>query len=675
MVHALPGRVRLRVHSADASRGDGFAEQLASHPAVHRTRWSHSTRSLTAWYDASTSFAEVLKAMPPLPAPSGASAEPDRQPLWRQFLVPAVSLAAAFLPLGVLSRLAIAACAVPIVRRATAGVLARRLTIDLLDTIAVGLLLAVGDTLAGGVSVALIETGERVRLRASGRARHVLRSWMGVDTRGIRVLRGASEPRLPIPEVSIGEKAVVYAGEYIPVDGRVTAGAGTVDTRTWTGESMPASIGVGGDVLAGSSLVEGRIVVSVRAIGDETRAGRLAIALEDAIAANTRTYDRARRIADGFVAPAFLAGGIVYAVTGEFARLVSILILDFGTGIRIALPTTMLATMIAGARQGILFKNGQSLENLASVDTVVFDKTGTLTTGSPSVESLTAEDGFSKDVILSLAASAEGHLPHPLARAIRKAAHKQGVPLHEPRTVRHRAGGVAADVLGRRVLVGDARFLADHGVRTGREGPADSSLAMVAIDGRLAGKIYLRDRIKDSAREAVHALRRQGVSSCILATGDHEHAARLVGRQLGVDRLAWGLMPEDKVRMVEELRSQGRVTAVVGDGINDAAAMAVADVGIAVPQGAELTREAAEVVLLSDDLTTLATAFELARNADRIVKENVGLVAAPNAIGLSLASFGGLTPLLATLINNGSTLLAGANSLRPLLHDGRPRRS
>jgi heavy metal translocating P-type ATPase len=580
--------------------------------------------------------------------------------------LPAISLGAPFTGPSLPVRIVIGFCAAPIVRRAVRSLLGRRLTIDVLDVTAVSLLLGIGDTLAAGLSVALIESGERIRQRASGRARRVLRSWMGADPGGVRVLRTGTEPRLAMEQVRAGEQVVVYAGESIPVDGRLSAGSGMIDNRTWTGEPVPRSVSRGGLVLAGSSLVDGRIVIRVTATGEETKAGRLAAALEDAIAANTQVYDRARRIADAFVAPMFLLSGLTFLLSGQLGRAISILIVDFGTGVRIALPTTMLTTMIGGARHGILFKNGQAVDNLARIDTVVFDKTGTLTTGRPVVVDVIPEAGFDPMEALRLAASAEGHLPHPLARAVRRAARKAGLELPPPDSVHYLPGGVEAMIESHKVWVGEPRFLERMGLQRPEEETAESSVALVAVDGRLSGRIRFRDTVRDSARSAVKGLRALGISELVLATGDHAAAAQAVARQLGLDECHAGLMPEDKVKLVENLREQGRFVAVVGDGINDAAAMAAAHVGIAVPRGADLARETAEVLLLEEDLGSAVAAIRLARTANEIVRENIGLVAMPNAVGLSLAMLGRLNPLTATIVNNGSTILAAGNALRPL---------
>ena len=667
VVHHLPGRVRVRLARSDAGRGAALAEALSCHPAVRAVRWAAPARSLTVTFDPGRGSCDLSRMASETNGKGrhGAPEETER-PLWKRFLLPAISLVAGLSGMGWLASAVIAVCAAPVVRRAVQSVRARRLTIDVLDTIAVGLLLAMGDTLAGGVSVALIEGGERLRMQAAGRARHVLRGWLGVSPRGVRVQQNGSEPRVPVEAISPGDRVVIYPGEAVPIDGVVVSGSGSLDTQSWSGEVLPSHTASGSAVLAGCALVDGRIVVEVTATGDETRAGRLAVALEEALAANTQVSDLARSLADRFVLPVLVASGSVLAVTRQLPRAVSMLIFDYGTGVRIAIPTTILATMIAGARQGTLFKSGRAIEDLARVDTVIFDKTGTLTSGAPTVVDVTAGSNDGSLEALRLAAAAEGHLPHPIARAIRKAARRHRLTLTDPEWVRyHVGGGVEAQVDGCRVLVGDRRLLEDRGIRPPRNGP-DSLCVHVACDGHHTARIRLKDRVRDTAAGAVTQLRKAGVRRVLLASGDRRAAAGAVARRLGLDGWSAELMPEDKVDMVERLRAEGATVAVVGDGLNDAPAMVAADVSVAVPRGADLARNTADIVLMTEDLHGLVTAIELSRKAMVLVRQNIGVVAVPNSLGMVLATLGGLGPLHAAILNNGSTLVAAMNGLRPL---------
>lgn len=666
VVHRLPGRVRVRLSGAEGAPGAAVAAALRHHPAVSSVRWREQTRSLTVQFDPAVAFSRIVTG---LKAQDHVPPKPDEVsgPIWRGFIRPAAALVAGLLGTNPLAAAVIAVGGLPILRRAIGSIRDRRLNIDVLDATAVVLMLCTGDLLAAGVSVGLIEASERIRHRASGRARHAIRSWMGMSPLGIRVRRNGSEPRVPVEEVMVGDKVVVYPGETIPVDGVVSTGSGSLDTRTWTGESLPRTVLAGGAVLAGSTLVDGRVVVEVTATGDETRAGRLATALEEALAANTQVSDLALRIANRFVLPVITASGLVFAATRQLQRVIAMLIFDYGTGVRVSIPTTVLTTMVAGARQGVLFKSGRAVEELALADVVVFDKTGTLTSGDISVLGIAPVDSLAPTDVLRLAAAAEGHVPHPIARAIRNAARRERLDLPEPEWLRYyTGGGVEAIVEGHRLLIGDNRLLEAQGVGVPPAQAYHSLAVHVAIDGGYAARIRLKDTLKTSAASAVEQLRRVGVKRMWLASGDHHSTVSAISRQLGLDGYSARLMPEDKVALVRRFRDEGHRVAVVGDGINDAPAMAEANVSVAVPRGADLAREAADIVLLTEDLDDLVTAVKLARGAMGLVRQNIGLITVPNSAGMLLATAGRLSPLAATMLNNGSTILAGINGLRPL---------
>ncbi|MDQ6899545.1 MAG: hypothetical protein M3072_08560, partial [Candidatus Dormibacteraeota bacterium] len=279
IAHAIPGRVRFQVAVEDQAHGAELARRMASHPAVSAASWRETSRSLVVQFDPDLRSGDLLSALPASAQDAAAPATPAT-PLWRQMLVPAVSLTAGLLGPAPPASIVIAACALPIARRAVRGLVGRKLNIDVLDGVAVSLLLASGDVLAAGVSVGLIETGERIRRRASGRARRVLRSWLGTTPSAVRLHEAGKERMVPLEAVKAGDRISVYAGESVPVDGVVIEGLGDLDDKTWSGEAMPRRVVTSAQVLAGSSLYDGRVVIEVLASGDETRAAKLAIALE-----------------------------------------------------------------------------------------------------------------------------------------------------------------------------------------------------------------------------------------------------------------------------------------------------------------------------------------------------------------------------------------------------------
>jgi Cu2+-exporting ATPase len=357
-------------------------------------------------------------------------------------------------------------------------------------------------------------------------------------------------------------------------------------------------------------------------------------------------------------------------------RAVSILVFDFATGIRVSVPTAVLATVTRAARQNVLIKGGRALENLAALDTVVFDKTGTLTTGSPRVLVVhPTSSGISKEQIIGLAAAAECRLTHPAAIAIVQAAEAQRVHIPDRGDSRYVVGqGVEAEVDGHTVLVGSRRFLTGAGVaipaaastvvnQAGRRG---ASVLFVAQDGQTIGVIVTADTVRPEAADVVRQLRARGIQRVIMLTGDHVHAARAAASQVGIDQVEAGVFPERKVAIVHQLQESGHVVGMIGDGINDSPALAYADVSFSLKAGTDVARETADVVL-HGDLSGMVYAIDLARTARGIIRQNIALAAAPNLAGMLAAGAGLVGPAAATALNNGSAIAAAMNGLRPLV--------
>jgi Cu2+-exporting ATPase len=392
--------------------------------------------------------------------------------------------------------------------------------------------------------------------------------------------------------------------------------------------------------------------------------------LENAPIGDTRMADHARRVADRFVLPVMGAAVVAYALTGNATRAASILIFDFASGIRVAAPTTMLASLVAAAREGILIKGAAAMEKLAAVDAIVFDKTGTLTMGRPTVADITPFNGLAPEALLAVAAGADHGLNHPLAGALTREAEARGVELPERRRVSVRIGlGVEAELEGgRRFLVGNRDFMREKGVRIPRgiNGHGLSEV-IVASAGECLGAIVFTDEPRPGAAEIINDLRARGVSRIALLSGDVADATRRVAQSLAIDDWRARMTPEAKADFVRRLKAEGLRVAVVGDGMNDSVAFALADLSIAMGGGADLARANSEVVLLDDRLELLPRAIDRSRESLGLMNQNLALIAAPNAIGLGSAIAVGINPALAAFLNNGSTVVAAANGLRPLL--------
>jgi heavy metal translocating P-type ATPase len=394
---------------------------------------------------------------------------------------------------------------------------------------------------------------------------------------------------------------------------------------------------------------------------------------------DTRMQNHAERFADKLVLPTLSLAAGTAAVTADFQRFLSLVIIDYGTGIRVAAPTCVLSSMTHAARSGIVIKSGAHMERLAQIDTMVFDKTGTLTHGSPAIrEIVTYKKNISADHLLGLAAAAETRLKHPVAEALRSRASELQVDIPPCEDMRFKVGlGVEGQVNGYYMHVGSERFLSQSDIRVTRmAGDRDAlnergeSCVLVAVDGELAGLISYADQIRPESQAVIQALHAMGVRETIMLTGDNAVVAKAVTGQLGLSRHFADLMPTDKVAAIHELQQSGRVVAMVGDGINDSPALCYADVGIAMKHGADITHESADVLLMEDSLWKLVKAVEISRGSVHLIKQNYGIVAALNTLALGLALPGGLvTPAFTAVVSNGSAILAALNGMRPLLRN------
>jgi heavy metal translocating P-type ATPase len=702
VVHSSKGRLRVRVPRLrdDPEFADGFVRYFIDCAGISGVRVNRWCGSAVITYDpgllTSSEAQTAVAAAQPIPATAVGPVDPHLQPSLlnrvlgceermlppgRQLLLGAVAAAAVLLGVPqILATTLLAASVTPILARAVRTALdERRAGVDALDGTAAILMIARGNVVAGSLMTALIGLGEYIRERTARHSQTALSELEGLLAgRSAWLVQGKRRVRVPIDQVRAGDMVVAYPGDMIPVDGMVLRGRGFVDQRSMSGESMPAELGPGDQVYASTVVIEGKIYLRCQATGEETQVRRMVGLVRNAPLYETRAQNYASAMADKLVLPIFATAGIALAATHELSRAVSVLIIDFATGVRIAAPTAVLTSMQRAARRGVLIKGGGALERLAATDAMIFDKTGTLTRGEPQVTTVVCLNGLGPGTMLSLAASAEQTLRHPAALAILRRARQEGLSIPERTNSTLLAGmGIRARIDGASVLVGSERLMTAEGIGLAvgtersqalmREG---ASLGYVAVDGELVGIIGYADPPRSDARAVIAALRRRGVRDIVMVTGDHDSAAQAVAVAAGIDRVVSGAMPADKVTVIDELRARGRTVAVVGDGINDSPALAHADVSIAMHGGADICRERADIVLTDDALERLPEAIDVAREAMRLVHQDVLITGVCNGVGLVLAATGMIGPGFATVINNGSAVLTSLNSLRPLLSRG-----
>ncbi|TFI55057.1 heavy metal translocating P-type ATPase [Mastigocladus laminosus UU774] len=571
----------------------------------------------------------------------------------------------------------VAVAAIPFINRTLEMMLKeRRLDADILDILWMSFYTIKGDFVGPALMVSLIESGDVLRdATARANEQQMLDLLQGVD-KYVRIERNGQEERIQLNEVKKGDRIVVYAGETIPVSGRVFRGNALIDEHKLTGESKLVSRSEGQVVHASTLVLQGKICVLTKRTGKNTRLGLAVQLMQSAPVHDTRVEDYASKIANALIAPTLLLSGAIFAFTQDVSRALAPLHLDFGHAIRIAVPTTALAAVTYAARHGIYIRSGRALEMLARLDTVVFDKTGTLTQGNAAVVAIeTAQEQNSSQEILALAASAEQGNSHPVADAIIRCAEENGVEIKASTIKDYRIGlGIVALIEDTKVLVGSELLLQQEGINLDaihKKYPSlktsTYSVVYVAKNNQLLGAILFTDPLRSESTKVVKSLQSQGMTTYML-TGDNQRVANHVGTQLGIsqDHTYAQVFPDKKVEVICSLKDRERRVAFVGEGINDAAALAHADVSISFLEGSDIARETADVVLLDNDLRGITHAIAIAKRAMEIIYQNTAIAAIPNISVVLAGVLFALDPVLGVIISNGSALLAELNSFRPL---------
>jgi cation-transporting P-type ATPase C len=494
------------------------------------------------------------------------------------------------------------------------------------------------------------------------------------DTAWIRTPDG-TEVQIGIDTLAIGDDVVIHDHVAIPVDGTVADGEAIVDQSAITGETLPVSIAAGARVHAGSVVLRGRLVVSASAVGSDTTLGRIITRVEEAQLDRAPIQTIGENFSRRFVPASFLLSALTLAVTGDVRRAMTMLLVACPCAVGLATPTAISAAIGNGARRGILIKGGSHLEQAGRVDAVVFDKTGTLTVGRPVVTNIVAfHKDWQPEQVLAYAASSEIHSRHPLAEAVIRSTEERHItiPPHEECEVLVGLGmRTRAD--GRTLLLGSPSLLTGEKVRVSRKAAdwvtrlqhqAETPL-LLAVDGKLVGLISLRDEVRAEAHEVLATLRADGVRRIVMLTGDHAETAAAVAAQLGIDEWRAEVLPEDKLDVVRGLQADGHRVAMVGDGVNDAPALAVADIGIAMGlAGTDVAVETADVALAGDDLHRLLDIRDLGGHTVDVIQQNYAMSIAVNALGLLIGAGGALSPVLAAILHNASSVAVVANSSR-----------
>ena len=547
----------------------------------------------------------------------------------------------------------------------------RKIGTEIFVTIATLIALFGGEAIAGAVLMVIILIAEFIAELNTDKARASIKSMIGSVPQYALLRKDGQEISIPITELKINDVILVRAGEKLPVDGQIVDGTASINEAPITGESLPKDKTIGSEVFAGTIVQSGAINVRVLKIGGDTMFGRIIALVEQAEENEAPIQKLADKVAAWLIPVVFVFLFIIFITTHNVRMLVTLMIFTSPAELGLATPIVMIAAISRAARNGILVKGGIFLEMLAKVDAVVFDKTGTLTIGKPEVSRVVLHDKtITESEFLRLAGAADRRSAHPLAKATVEYVSKKGISLPEPSEFEMIPGrGIRATVSGKKILSGNKALLFENKINLPSESEENGeTVVYVAINQSLAGIIYLADRIRAGAKETIAKLKATGIKRIVMLTGDNVAIAKRIASELNIDEVNAELMPEDKVKAIINLQKQGYKVAMVGDGINDAPALAQAEVGIAMGGGGtQAAIEAADVALMKDDLSKIVAARGIARCAYRTIQENLFVgVGVVHVLGITAALLQIIGPIQAAIIHLGPDVLVFLNSVKLL---------
>jgi P-type Cu+ transporter len=570
----------------------------------------------------------------------------------------------------------------PIFKEAVENIVERKMTMELSMTIALLAALAIGEFFTALVITDFVLAAEVLEGLTVDRGRRAIQDLLDFLPRTVSVRRGEHIVELALQDLAIGETVVVRPGARLPVDGVVQAGDSFVDQAAITGEPMPVEKTVGDKVFAGTVNQAGALEVLAEKLGRDTTFGHIVEAVERAEKSRAPIQKTADRLAGYLVYFALGAALLTFILTHNIRSTISVVIVAGACGIAAGTPLALLGAIGRAAHQGAIVKGGLYLEALAAIDTVVLDKTGTLTFGTPQILDILPLNGAGETEVIATASTAESKSEHPLAKAIVAKANALQISVGQTEQFSYTPGrGIIAHSSGDEIIVGSRAFVVERGLKkslpANSSGSHTASEIFVARNGQLPGSVRIADILRPEAKQAIAALRRMGLRT-VLLSGDRQEATDSVGRDLGVDDAVGGLLPEEKLNWIKQLRSEDRKVAMIGDGVNDAPALVEANVGIAMGSGTDVARESADIILIGSDLSKFVETIRIARHCRAVIMQNFAGTLAVDSVGIVLAATGILNPLLAAFIHVSSELTFILNSTRLLpksFQDSQPSRS
>ena len=554
------------------------------------------------------------------------------------------------------------------------------LTVEVLDAASISSALATGDSKTAGTIMFLLKFSSIMEEYTRVRAEAALAQSLGIHTDSVWLVHeDGTEVQIPIGELHVGECIRVRTGSVIPIDGTVISGEGTVNESSLTGEPLAAAKHENSEVFAGTVIEEGNLVIQVRNLAGDTKISRIVHLIADSENLKAGVQSKAERLADGIVPFSFMAFGLTWLISRNITKALSILMVDYSCAIKLSTPVSVISAMKEAVAHGFTVKGGKYLEAFAEADTIVFDKTGTLTYAQPKLEKVIAFHGCTEGEILSTAACLEEHFPHSVANAIVNGAVEKGVshPEEHDEVEYIVAHGIASRLYGRRIVIGSRHFVCeDEGVPITDSQQAEidrdsaaNSVIYLAIDGTLIGALCVSDPPRKEAADVIRQLKAAGISNVIMLTGDSRKSAERFAEIPGITRFECEVLPEEKHSYIKQLKAEGHRVIMIGDGINDAPALAEADVSAAMQDASDIALDTADITMTSTDLSELVTLRRLSEQLMERIRSNYRNIVGFNTALIALGLLGVITPATAALLHNGSTMIIGAKSMTPLLNE------
>ena len=552
----------------------------------------------------------------------------------------------------------------------------RKIEVPVLDATAIGVSVLRGDFNTAGSVMFLLGIGELLEEWTHKKSVGDLARSMSLNIKKVWLKREEQEILVPASDILPGDRVIVHMGNVIPFDGEVSCGEGMVNQASLTGESLPVRRTEGQSVYAGTVLEEGELEIIVRAVSGATRFEKIVTMIEDSEKLKSNLESKAEHLADRLVPYTLLGTGLVWAVTRNMTKALSVLMVDFSCALKLAMPISVLSAIREAGQNGITVKGGKYLEAVAEADTIVFDKTGTLTKAKPTVKEVIVFGDYPEPEALRIAACLEEHFPHSMAKAVVDAAKRRSL-YHEEMHSKVEyivAHGISSYIEGKKTIIGSSHFVfEDEKCRIRPEYqerfdtlPEEYSHLFLAIDGELVAVICIEDPLREEAGEMVRFLKEEGVSKIVMMTGDSERTAASIAKRVGVDEYYSEVLPEDKAGFIEREKAAGRKVVMIGDGINDSPALSAADVGIAISDGAEIAREIADITVGADDLNQILMLKKLSDSLIKKINRNYRVIVGFNSALIALGVTGVIQPTTSALLHNTSTLVISLESMKNL---------